>query len=427
MAGLYGLHMTSPYVRMSAMKRQLRVPYALSVHGGKEIDAVVRVLKGNTANARYTKGFEQHIARLFGKKYGIMVNSGSSANLLAFEIARLPKGAEVITPALTFATTVTPMIQKGLTPVFVDVDPRTYVVTPKAVERAITKRTKAIMIPSLIGNLPDFVALHRLAQKHNLIFIEDSCDTLGAKFRGKPTGSYSDISTTSFYGSHIINAAGGGGLIAVNNNEWKERLLVFRGWGRSSSRMGEAGASEHIGKRFTAKVDGIAYDTKFMFTEIGYNFLPLEVSAAFGLVQLEKLAVFRAKRKRNFKRLTKFFTQYGKYFVLPRELPGTDTAWLAFPITIKKSAPFDRQTLATALEKRGIQTRPIFTGNILRQSAFRAVHAQRGGRYPVADDIMRGGMLLGCHQGLTNAQLTYMEEEIRLFIETTTAYGKRKA
>jgi len=411
---------------MSDMKSKMRVPYALSVHGQKEIDAVVRVLKGNTANAGETKKFEQRIAQWFGKKHGVMVNSGSSANLLAFEIANLPKGSEVITPALTFATTVSPIIQKGLTPIFVDVDPETYVVRAQDVERAITKRTRAIIIPSLIGNLPDFVALQKIAKKHKLLFIEDSCDTLGGNFQGRPTGAYSDISTTSFYGSHVINAAGGGGLIAVNSNEWKERLLVLRGWGRSSSRMGEAKDSEGIDRRFTAKVDGMAYDMKFLFTEVGYNFLPLELSAAFGLVQLEKLAKFRASRKRNFKRLRKFFEEYEEYFVLPRELKGADTAWLAFPVTIRESAPFTRRELATTLEIAGIQTRPIFTGNILRQDAFRHALGSVKGKFPVADDVMRGGMLVGCHQGLTDAQLTYMEEHIRAFIVKCRTHGKRK-
>lgn len=408
-------------------QKHMHVPYAFSMHGEKEIDAVVSVLRGNTANAGNTEKFEKSIARLFGKKFGVMVNSGSSANLLAFEIADLPKGSEVITPALTFATTVAPILQKGLKPVFVDVEKDTYVVSVMAVERAITKRTKAMIIPSLIGNLPDLEALQKIARKHKLLFIEDSCDTLGARYNRKPSGVFSDISTTSFYGSHIINAAGGGGLISVNDPAWRERLKVLRGWGRLSSKVGESKESEDIDKRFAASVDDMAYDMKFVFSEIGYNFLPLELSAAFGLVQLEKLAEFRARRKKNFLRLTKYFGQFKEYFILPKEHAKTDTAWLAFPVTIRSDAPFDRRELATALELRGIQTRPIFTGNILRQPAFRSILGEHGGKYAVADDVMRGGMLLGCHQGLNNDQLSYMEEVIDEFITQKKSYGKHKA
>ena len=202
------------------MKKQnqpkMRVPYGLSVHGKEEINAVVKVLKGNTALGDRTREFERKIAKMFGKKYGVMVNSGSSANLLAFELLKLPKGSEVITPILTWATTVAPIVQKGLVSVFVDVDPYTFIVNIEQVEKAITKKTKALMIPSLMGNIPDMEKLAKLAKKHNLWFIEDSCDTLGGKYKKRPTGSYSHITTTSFYGSHIINGAGGGGIIFFN-------------------------------------------------------------------------------------------------------------------------------------------------------------------------------------------------------------------
>ncbi|MEK7085322.1 MAG: aminotransferase class I/II-fold pyridoxal phosphate-dependent enzyme, partial [Patescibacteria group bacterium] len=270
-------------------KKYIRVPYGLSVHGEEEINAVVKVLRGNTALGKRTREFEKKIADLFGKKYGVMVNSGSSANLLAFDLLNLPKGAEVITPMLTFATTVSPIIMRGLTPVFVDVEEGTYVANVAQVERAITKRTRALMIPSLIGNVPNLKQLAAIAKKHNLFLVEDSCDTLGASFQGKPTGTYSHISTTSFYGSHIINGAGGGGMILVNNPEWAERLVVLRGWGRSSSLFGEKTESEDLGKRFRTRLAGIPYDAKFIFSEMGYNFLPLEISSAFALEQLKKL------------------------------------------------------------------------------------------------------------------------------------------
>ena len=217
-----------------AKQTKLRVPYGFSVHGQEEIDAVIEVLRGNTAIGDKTSDFEAKVAKMFGKKHGVMVNSGSSANLLAFELLNLPKGSEVITPALTFATVVAPIVQKGLIPVFVDVDPTTYLVNLEQVKQAITKKTKALMIPSLMGNIPNMKALSQIAKKHKLYFIEDSCDTLGGRCEGKPTGIYSDISITSFYGSHIINGAGGGGMIMVNDPKWESRLKVLRGWGRQS-------------------------------------------------------------------------------------------------------------------------------------------------------------------------------------------------
>lgn len=306
-------------LRKKNMKKQnqtkLRVPYGFSVHGQEEIDAVVKVLKDNTALGDKTVEFESKIAKMFGKKYGVMVNSGSSANLLAFELLDLPKGSEVITPILTFATTVAPFVQKGLIPVFVDVDPDTYIINMNQVEMAITRKTKALMIPHLMGNIPNMEQLAKLAKKHKLWLIEDSCDTLGGKYNGKPTGTYSHISTTSFYGSHIINGAGGGGMILVNDPKWADRLVVMRGWGRQSSLFGEKGNSELLKNRFKSKISGIPYDNKFIFSEIGYNLLPLELSAAFALVQLKRFPKFAFLRKKHFDQLHTFFKEnYSHYF-----------------------------------------------------------------------------------------------------------------
>lgn len=399
-------------------KQNIRVPYALSVHGEEEIRAVVGVLRGNTALGPKAKEFEQRIAKLFGKKYGVFVNSGSSANLLAMELLQFPKGSEIITPLLTFATTIAPIIQKGYIPVFADVEEGTYNININQIERLITKKTKALMIPSLIGNISDMARLRAIAKKHKLIFIEDSCDTLGARFEGKPTGMFSDITTTSFYGSHIINGAGGGGMILVNNPVWARRLLVLRGWGRQSSLFGESKGSEDIRRRFRAKVGGIPYDAKFIFSEIGYNFLPLELSAAFGLVQLKKLGLFAKRRKENFQRMQKFFRQYNKFFITPRPTPHSATNWLAYPLTIRVSAPFSRIAFMTYLEQHNIQTRPIFTGNLLRQPAFRNIpHRTPLKAYPETEAVMRRGVLIACHQGLTPKHIAHIENTIRGFLK----------
>lgn len=397
--------------------KKLRVPYGFSVHGKEEIDAVVKVLKDNTALGEKTKEFEAKIAKLFDKKYGVMVNSGSSANLLAFEILDLPKGSEVITPILTFATTVAPIIQKGLVPVFVDVDPNTFLINLDQLEKSITKKTRALMIPSLMGNIPNLERLEKIAKKYNLIFIEDSCDTLGGKFKGNPTGKYSHITTTSFYGSHIINGAGGGGMICVNDPEWVDRLVVLRGWGRQSSLFGEKGNSELIKNRFGNEISGIPYDNKFIFSEVGYNLLPLELSSAFALVQLKRFPKFKKARQDNFNNLYKFFMKYDKYFTLSEQTKDTETVWLAFPLIIKEDAPFDRLELVTFLEENNIQTRPVFTGNILKQPGYKKIpHRLAQKSYPNTENIMRNAFVIASHHGLNAVQIKYLKEKFAEFL-----------
>lgn len=399
--------------KISPSQKTLRVPYALSVHNHRETKAVARVIdEHRTALGKETRAFEEKISALFGKKYGIMVNSGSSANLLALELLNLPVGSEVITPVLTFNTTVAPMIQKGLVPIFIDVDPKTYLIDIDQIERHITKKTKALFIPSLIGNVPHMSRLRKIADTYNLFFIEDSCDTLGATFAGKPTGTFSHISTTSFYGSHIINAGSGGGMICVNDKAWRERLLVLRGWGRTSALFAD---SEDIGKRFTSKLDGTPYDGKFIFTEVGYNFLPLEISAAFGLVQLQKFPKFTTARQKNFQTLSHMFGKWNIYFSLPMQTPQSFTNWLAFPLTINQGMPFSRLDIVTFLEKNNIQTRPVFTGNILRQPAYAHMRTHVA-RYPVADTIMKNSFVIGCHQGLSAPHFNHIQKTVDRFL-----------
>lgn len=402
-------------------KKEIRVSYATTLYGEREIRAAMSVLKrksGMIVAGELVKRFEKKIARLFGKKHGVMVNSGSSANLLAVELLDLPRGAEVITPALTFSTTLAPIVQKGLVPVFADADPETYQINAEQVEGLISKKTRALMVPSLIGNLPDLAAIRTIAKRHKLFFIEDSCDTVGAQFAGKPTGQYSDISTTSFYSSHIVTAAGGGGMIVLRDPELARRALVAANWGRESTLFGAYQKSEDIRKRFAGRIGGIPYDAKFIFSEIGYNFQPSELQAAFGLENLKRLPEFTRRRRANVKKLLAFFRQYEDFFVLPHELPQTKTAWLAFPLTIRRGAPFSRLHITKYLEERNIQTRPVFTGNVLRQPAFRGIKARvRKEGYPVADNIMRNSFLIGCHHGMTPAHFVHLFETLREFLE----------
>jgi CDP-6-deoxy-D-xylo-4-hexulose-3-dehydrase len=273
------------------------------------------------------------------------------------------------------------------------------------------------MIPSLMGNIPNLQKLQALAKKRKLWLIEDSCDTLGGKFKNRPTGVYSDISTTSFYGSHVINGAGGGGMICVNNPKWAERLVVLRGWGRRSSLFGEKADSEQLKNRFRTRLAGVPYDEKFTFSEIGYNFLPLEISAAFALVQLKKFPRFEKLRRRHFTSLYAFFSQYKKYFILPKQTKNTKTAWLAFPLIIKDSAPFIRMEIVQFLEEHNIQTRPVFTGNILKQPGFKKISyrpAQK--KYPHTDLIMKNAFVVGCHHGLSGTQIEYLQARFTQFL-----------
>lgn len=400
---------------MSKKLPSLRVPYGQAVHGKEETRRVLAVLNEHrTIMGREIAEFERRVSRAFGKKHGIMVNSGSSANLLAVELLQLPLGSEIITPLLTFSTTVGPIVQKGLVPVFVDVVPGTYVVNIDQVERAITKKTRAIMIPWLIGNVPDVARLRALAQKHNLYFIEDSCDTFAATFNGKPTGTYTDITTTSFYGSHIITAGGNGGMIMVNRPSWRDRLKVLRGWGRTSSLFAE---SESLTKRFRIKLHGIPYDAKFIFDEIGYNLLPSEMGAAFGNAQLDKVSQFKKIREKNFSRLLRFFRNYEETFILPKQDSRVRTQWLAFPLTIRKNAPFGRLEIVKYLEQNNIQTRPIFTGNVLKQPGFRGIpHRTVTKSYPATNEIMERGFVIGCHHGLEDKQITKLEQTFASFL-----------
>ena len=281
------------------------------------------------------------------------------------------------------------------------------------IEKMISKHTKALMIPSLLGNIPDLKRIRKIADDHNLIFIEDSCDTLGATFENIPTGNYSDISTTSFYGSHIITAGGEGGMLCMNNSELEIKARILREWGRTSAIT----ESESIEDRYSSSLNEIPYDSKFIFKEIGYNFLPTEISAAFGLAQLKKLQKFKKIRNENFNKLKEFFSDFD-YFILPKRHQLSESAWMNFPLTITQNAPFSRLEIVKHLEKNQIQTRPIFTGNVLHQPAFKNIlHKNLEMEFPNANNIMKNSFLIGCHQGLSPAHIEKIMKTFRLFLD----------
>ncbi len=394
----------------------IHVPYGRTVHGEEEIAAVVNVLRTSTQMGKHVREMEERVAALYNKKSGIMVNSGSSALYLAADLMNYEAGSEIITPALTFSTTVAPLVKKGWIPAFVDVEPGTYNTDASKVEEMITPKTKAMVIPNLIGNLPDWKQLREIADRHNLFVLEDSADTLGAEIDGASSGRFTDMSTTSFYGSHIINCGGNGGMLCVNTDAFYNRGRLLRSWGRSSSLFVE---SEKIENRFNVEVDGIPYDAKFVFEEPGYNIEPSEMGAAFGLVQLDKLGKNLDIRTENYTRMRKFFEQYEEFFILPNQLPNSRTGWLAFATTLRETAPFIRRDMQIFLEKRNIMTRTVFTGNILRQPGFKHLPSKvaKGG-YPESDKVMRGGMLMACHHGLSDAQINHVMESVTEFMKT---------
>lgn len=395
--------------------KYLRVPYGLSVHGKEEIKAVTKVLNSTTQMGKNVSTFEKKIAKLFNKKYGLMVNSGSSALMLAMETLGIPKGSEIITPALTFSTTVGYIVRNNYVPVFVDVKEGTYCINEDAIKGIITKKTRAIVAPHLMGNIVNWQKIYPILKKNKIIIVEDSADTLGATYKNKSTGYYADVSITSFYGSHIINCAGNGGMVCFNDKKKYEKAKLLRSWGRSSSLFDEN--SEKIENRFNINLDGIRYDKKFVFEKIGHNVEPSEMGAAFGLVQLKKLNNNLKKRELNFKIHTNFLKKYNEYFILPNQLPGSRSGWLAYPITIRDNAPFSRTAMQIFLEKRNIQTRVVFTGNILRQPGFKNIKAVKNKNgYPEADKVMRNGILIACHHGLTYKMIHHIHKSIDEFM-----------
>ena len=395
----------------------MKIYYGKAVYGREEVQASLNVLKKKSLSlidGPSVKKLESLIAKTFGKRFGLMVNSGSSANLLALASLKLKKGSEVITPTLTFSTTVAPIYQLGLVPHFIDVGTNNFVAKIEQIRKAINRKTKAIIIPNLLGNVPNWSEIYKISKKYNLKVIEDSADTIGYKLKGKNFGKYSDISTNSMYASHIITGAGFGGMVCFNDKKLYDQAKLLRGWGRSSAVFNE---SEGINKRFNTKVDGIPYDGKYIFHDIGYNFLPSEISAAFALEQLKKLPKNINIRVKNFDKLKKFFSKYPNLFDIPNQLKGLITPWLAYPIIIKEKSRIKRQKLQIFLEKKGIQTRTIFTGNILRQPIMKKKFYKKVKNAEVnSNNIMRNGILIGCHHGLKNIDVDFIIKHLKVFI-----------
>ena len=399
------------------MKNKItRIPYGKNVYDGQEIKAVLNTLKKSTQMGKSVENFEQKISKLFSKKFGLMVNSGSSALILALKVMNFKKDSEVITPCLNFGTAVSSIMLSNLKPIFVDCEIETLQIDIGKIEEKITKKTKALLIPNLIGNLPDWKRIRKLANKYKLMVIEDSADTLGATINNKPSGRFSDISITSFYGSHIISCAGNGGMFLTNNKNFFTRAKVLRSWGRMSTLIKD---SENINKRLDIKLKSYDYDRKFVFSEAGYNFEPSEVGASFGLIQLKKFKKFNMLRNRNFKLHCGFFKKFDKHFIVPKIEKNVKTNFLAYPIILKDNLNFTRKEIQIYLEKNNIQTRPIFSGNTLRHPAFSSLinNVNKLNSFTNSDYIMKYGLLIGCHQGLKEKDISYIHSKILKFIK----------
>lgn len=392
-----------------------KVLYSKAVYGQEEIQAVLHSYRnGFLAHGPLVSQFEKKVANGFGKKYGIAVNSGSSANLLLMKslLGDRPPGY-VLTPACTFSTTVSAITLAGHEPWFIDVVEGQYVIDVDKLEctyNHVRKRhshTYAILVPQLIGGVADMPRLARFAKKHDLLLIDDSCDTLFPTIDGKTASSYADATTTSFYGSHIITASGMGGMILTDDGKLRDKLCMYRDWGRIGN------DNDNFYERFNFSIDDIPYDGKFVYGVEGFNLKMNEASAAFGLVQLHKFDKFRKIRSSNFKAMYLFFKEFEKYFILPQLIKGAKTNWLAFPLTIRKDAPFKRVQFLSFLEKCGIQTRVLFSGNITRHIAYK----HYSDTFPIADHIMERGFLLGCHHGMDLEQVLYIKKCVLKFMK----------
>jgi len=380
-----------------------KIYYTLAVYGDEEKKAVAEALdKGWLGLGNYSAEFAKQIATIFGKKTGVLVNSGSSGTFLALKILDLPPRSEVITTACTFATTLAAILHNNLMPVLADSELGTYNLDLNKLPRMLSKKTKAIILPHTLGSLNDMKALQTFCKKHKLYFIEDSCDTIGGKFAGKPTGSFADISVCSFYASHNITAGGGGGILCINDDKLIAKALAYRDWGRFGD------DNEDMDERFNLHIDGIPYDRKFLYSMVGYNLKPTEMQSAFGLAQLKKLKAFNTIRRNNFDRLRNGLKKYEEFFIFPQDLPKAEAYWLAFPITIRDGVQFSRLELLRHLEANNIQTRLLFAGNILRQPAFKNTPHRVVGKLTNADKIMKDTFVVGAHHGLTDEMIDYV-------------------
>jgi CDP-6-deoxy-D-xylo-4-hexulose-3-dehydrase len=394
-----------------AEARMHRLTEAGPVHDEREINAVLEVLRSGLLDlGPNVAEFERRGAELLAKSHGVMVNSGTSALWLAVDLLGCEPGDEVITSPLTFSSDVAPLVRSGIVPVFVDVEADTYQIDANAIEAMIGPRTKAILAPNLTGNCPDWDRIRAIADAHGLLVVEDSCDVLDSKQNGTRTGLRADIVVTSFARTHSMTAAGNGGLIAVNDPEWYDQTLVRRRWGRRSETY-LFGSRKGSDDRFGPLSDGTPYDLLFVFDDMGYNFEPSEIMAAYGLVQMDKLPEFNARRQRNKLALDAALAPHADKVVAPRTNPGIETTWMRYPFLLADG--IDRTAAQEYFLERNIPTRMVWTGNILRQPGFANIaHRQPANGLPNCDRVMDRALSLPLHHGLTSDDVGHMVDSV---------------
>jgi CDP-6-deoxy-D-xylo-4-hexulose-3-dehydrase len=388
----------------------MRVYYAEANYGDDEIEAVIKVLKEDRLaimDGKQVHELEKKVANLFRKDYGLMTNSGSSANLLGVQGLQLPEQSKVITPALTFSTTVAPLVQSNLIPLFIDVELDTLQINTEILKEIPLEGVSAICVPNLIGNIANWEEIYSFAKENNLKIIEDSADTIGYDYQTDLT-DWSDVSTTSFYASHVVTGSGFGGMTTFKDKDHFEYAKSLRGWGRRSSRYGE---TEDYNRRFDCKIGGYDYDDKYVFDDLGYNFMPSEISAAFALVQLDNLENNLQGRADNFKTLADSFSQSSNFEIF-KTYENVFTGWLAFPMLLTNKLKGKRKEFQIFLEQAGIQTRTIFTGNILKQPVAKKFSWDSYGTFDVSDEIMQNGIMLGCHNQMSSEKMVYMQQKV---------------
>jgi CDP-6-deoxy-D-xylo-4-hexulose-3-dehydrase len=396
-----------------------RVQYAGRIYDERELMAAVDACLDFWLTAGpNAEAFEQRLAEYIGVRNSLAVNSGSSANLVAVSALcsrrlerPLKPGDEVITAAVGFPTTVAPVVQNRLVPVFVDCQLGTYNLDPGQLEPALSKRTRAIFLAHTLGNPVEMELVMAFARDHRLYVIEDACDALGSVYGGQMVGSFGDLATLSFYPAHHITT-GEGGAVITDDPQLARIAQSVRDWGRDCQCCYASPPNGACGRRFEWEIPGLEepYDHRYLFVEIGYNLKMTDVQAAIGLAQLDKLPDFIAARKRNFARLHQGLKPYEEHLILPEWSERADPSWFAFPITVRPSAPFTRRELTTFLEERNVETRLLFAGNLIRQPGYRHIEHRTAGDLPNSDLVMRSTFFVGVYPGLSDVHIAYMLE-----------------
>ncbi len=404
------------------------VPYAGRVFDENEMVAAVdAVLDFWLTLGPQGDAFERELAAYVGAAHALLVNSGSSANLVAFATLTSPQlerplqpGDEVITVAAGFPTTVAPIVQYGCVPVFVDVDANTANVLPDRLAAAVGPRTRAVMLAHTLGNPFDVDAVLDVVRRHDLYLIEDNCDALGSTYRGRKTGTFGTLATQSFYPPHHLTM-GEGGAVLTGSGRLRRIAESFRDWGRDC--WCASGKDNTCGKRFGWKLGQLpeGYDHKYVYSHLGYNLKPLDVQAAIGRQQLRKLDAFVAARRANHARLSAALAPYAEFLSVQQPTPHSEPSWFGLLLTVRPGAPFTRRDLVRHLESRAVQTRQLFGGNLLRQPAFQGVRHRVVGDLANTDRIMNDAFFVGVYPGLTPALLSQMEEAFADFFATNRA------